>query len=145
MPTGELDRKALASRVFSDAEARARLNAITHPLIAAETVRRMQALAARGVEIAFYEAALLVETGAQRSFAGLIVVESDAATQCDRVAGRDGLSADEVARRMSAQLSNETRRAAADVVIPNDGSLELLRSRVDALWQKLRREGRSPP
>ncbi len=134
---GLLDRKRLGAMVFNDPAARAKLNAITHPLIAAETARRVASLAARGVGLVFYEAALLVETAAHRGFAGLIVVEADPRQQRERVASRDGLSAEEIEGRLSAQISNEARRAAADLVLRNDGTLETLRRGVESMYAGL--------
>src|SRR3954452_5002424 len=58
---GTLDRKALAARVFADAQERLALNAILHPRIGQEVKNRLDRLAAQGREIALYEAALIVE------------------------------------------------------------------------------------
>ncbi len=139
--SGALDRKQLGAHVFADPAARARLNAITHPLIAAETARRLGALRDRGIDRAFYEAALLVENGAHKALDGLITVEASEATQRARIEARDGLTAAEVERRLAAQTSNAARREAAELVIVNDGSLEALAAKVDRLWSRLQAGG----
>jgi len=132
---GELDRKRLGALVFGDEIARRRLNGITHPLIAAETARRLAELAGRGVPVAFYEAALLVENEAYRTLDGLIVVSSDAATQRRRVEARDGLSTEEAERRLAAQTSDAERRRVANVLLDNSGTLVALETQVRALHE----------
>lgn len=142
---GKLDRKAVGARVFSDETLRRELNGILHPLIAAETARRIQALAATDVEVAVYEAALLVESGGWRAFDGLVVVESSIALQEQRVVARDGVSAEEAQRRILAQTSNSERRAAASVVIVNDGTLATLEDAVARLYPLLASGSLHPP
>ncbi|HVI22977.1 MAG TPA: dephospho-CoA kinase, partial [Myxococcales bacterium] len=73
-PDGTLDRKALAARVFADAQERLALNAILHPRIGLEVKNRLDRLAAQGQDIALYEAALIVENGLEHGLGGLIVV-----------------------------------------------------------------------
>ncbi|MEO6951097.1 MAG: dephospho-CoA kinase [Polyangia bacterium] len=142
---GKLDRKAVGVRVFSDEDARRTLNGILHPLIAAETARRIQALAATDVDVTVYEAALLVESGGWRAFDGLIVVESTAALQEQRVVGRDSISVEDARRRMLSQTSNSERRAAATFVLVNDGSLAALEDKVARLYPLLVSGSLHPP
>ena len=137
-PDGRLERKRLGARVFGDAEARRKLNAITHPRIGAETARRIEALAARGVSVVLYEAALLVENGLQAGLGGLIVVSAPEAAQVARVVARDGLSEAEARARLAAQLPLATKVAAATHVIDNSGSLEHTRAQVERVWQQIR-------
>jgi dephospho-CoA kinase len=75
-PDGRLDRKKLAAVAFTDAEARADLNRITHPRIAAAGQAEIQRLHAAGAPVVFYEAALLVENRAHQWLDGLIVVST---------------------------------------------------------------------
>ncbi len=63
LPDGTLDRKGLGARVFADAGARATLNGILHPRIAAESGRRIAELDAQGFSLACYDAALIVDGG----------------------------------------------------------------------------------
>lgn len=130
---GTADRARLREIVFADARARKDLEAILHPLIREESLRRMAELAARaGRRHVIYEAALLVETGRYRDFAGLIVVESLAKSRKARLIERDGAD-DALAERMIAsQASEEKRREAATEVITNDGSLDDLRQKVES-------------
>ncbi|MEK6608380.1 MAG: dephospho-CoA kinase, partial [Myxococcota bacterium] len=121
---GCLDRGRLGKIVFGDAEARRRLETITHPRIAEEARWRIAELAARGEPVAVYEAALLVESGLHRALDGLIVVRASDATQLRRLRERDGLDEAQARLRLAAQLPLAEKIAAADYVVDNDGSLE---------------------
>ena len=129
-PDGTLDRKKLASVVFANESARKRLEAITHPRIAMRSAEQIAAFADASVPYALYEAALLVENGSYRAFAGLIVVSAREATQLARLAARDGMSEADARARISAQLPLAEKVRVADWVIENDGSLAELRERV---------------
>jgi dephospho-CoA kinase len=137
-PDGAIDRKKLGARVFSDPEARARLEAITHPRIAARAEAAARALAAAGHRLAFYEASLLVEKGRHRSMDGLVVVTADEEQQLARVQARDHSSREQALARLRAQLSPEVKRRAATHVVDNSGDLESTRRQVEALIAALR-------
>jgi len=108
-PQGELDRKALAARVFADAQERAALNAILHPLIGREVRGRLDRLAARGQPLALYEAALIVENGLHHGLDGLIVTTAPVEEQVRRLALRDGMAEAE-ARAASPRSCPRMRR-----------------------------------
>jgi dephospho-CoA kinase len=136
-PDGTIDRRRLGAVVFADPEALARLNAIVHPLIREELGRRVaDALAADPDRVVVVEAAILMEAG-WHFFERVWVVVVDPETAIDRVVASRGLSRDDVARRIDAQMSNEARRARADVVIDNGGDFEALRASVEAAWAEL--------
>jgi dephospho-CoA kinase len=128
---GRIDRKKLAAIVFADAESRKRLEAIMHPRIRAEVATESAALAMAGHQVAFLEAALLVETGLYRQLDGLVVVTADDETRIERVLRRDGCSRESVLARMAAQLPMQEKIRVADYVIDNNRSLE--ESRVQIL------------
>ncbi|MAT62132.1 MAG: dephospho-CoA kinase [Micrococcales bacterium] len=133
-PGGSLDRKALAARVFDDAEQLAALNRITHPRIA----QRAQDLLASAPEdaVMVYDIALLVEQSLHQGWDQIVVVEASRDNRLRRLMqGRD-MSEVEVRARMAAQASDEERRAVADVVITNNGDLEDLASQVARLWRE---------
>jgi dephospho-CoA kinase len=132
---GKLDRKTLAARVFSDAAARARLNAITHPRIGERTGQKLAAFERAGAKVAVYEAALLVENGIHHMLDGLIVVKLDEATQLERLKQRDRMSDEEARARLLAQLPLENKLAAADYIIDNSGTLDETRRRVEEVWR----------
>lgn len=135
---GRLDRKRLGELVFASPEARKKLNAITHPRIAAETARQTAELFARGEPVVLYEAALLVENGMHRTFGDLIVVSAPREVQLARVMARDGLGRDEAAARLDAQLPLDRKLEVATYVIDNAGSLDDTRRQVEATWRRIR-------
>lgn len=137
-PDGAVDRKALAAIVFADADARAKLERITHPLIQEASASRLQDLAAEGHPLAIYEAALLVESGRWRDFDGLIVVTASPERQIERAVARGGMSRQEAEARVKAQLSTEEKARLATHVIDNDGTLAETEAQVDRLLAKLR-------
>jgi dephospho-CoA kinase len=130
-PDGSLDRKKMASRVFSDPDARKRLEGITHPRIAAESRARAAALESRGEPLACYEATLLVERGLADSFRPLVVVSAPEDDQIARATQRDGIRADEARARIRAQLPSADKEAAADYVIRNERDRQWLVDKAD--------------
>lgn len=136
---GSLSRGELARLAFSDPVATERLNAIMHPLIGAESARRMAAGPSDGVVV--YDMPLLVETG-QRDLVDLVVVvDVPEEIQVDRAVRQRGLDEEDVRRRMEVQAVREDRLAAADVVIDNSGDLAATRAQVEALWAQISGRG----
>jgi dephospho-CoA kinase len=130
---GRLDRPKLAALVFDDADARADLNAIVHPRVAAETARRMAAAPADSVVV--IDVPLLVEA-ARSGYDLVVIVETPEAVRLERLVGR-GMNPDDARQRMAAQASDADRRKVADVVLDNGGSEEELERQIDALWAQL--------
>ena len=130
-PNGALDRAAMRRKVFTDAQAKGRLEAILHPMIRAEADRRSAAARAPYVVLVV---PLLVESGGYRSRVQRIaVVDCPEAVQVARVMSRSGLSAGEARAIMAAQVGREARLAVADDVIDNGGELAALRPQIEAL------------
>ncbi len=134
---GGLDRQKLGAIVFADARARARLNALIHPRIAAESARRMSELAEGDAPYLIYEAALLVENGIHRGFDALVVAAVDLSTQIDRIMKRDGLDWRDAEARVDAQLPLEDKVAAADFVITTDGPYAQTEQQVEEVHRAL--------
>jgi dephospho-CoA kinase len=134
---GRLDRKKLGELVFADARARADLEAILHPRIAAESQRQIAAHAEAGAGIVLYEAALIVENGLHRGLGGLIVVAVPPAVQIARLMARDGLDRAACEARLAAQLPLADKIAAADHVIDNAGSLAATLRQVAGVWETM--------
>ncbi|TMA56062.1 MAG: dephospho-CoA kinase [Deltaproteobacteria bacterium] len=138
-PDGTIDRRALGAIVFHDPGALARLNAIVHPLIAAEIQRRVAAARAEpGAPPIVIEAAILIEAG-WRFFDRIWAVIAPREAAFDRVVADRGLSREDIERRMAAQATDEDRRRVAHLVIENDGTRGELRLRVEAAWRTLGR------
>jgi dephospho-CoA kinase len=132
-PDGSLDRGALGAIVFADAQARKDLETITHPLIGARTRSAMES-AAPG-EIVVHEVPLLVEFDMAPAYHLTVVVGADEDTRMSRLTGERGFSKADARARVAAQASDRARRAAADVWLDNNGTMQGLVAKVDALWQ----------
>lgn len=133
-PSGAVAHPRLAERIFSDPEARARLEAAVHPLVR----RRFEEIAAEAPEdLVVLEATLLVEAGYGESFDLVVTVEADPETRLARAVSR-GLSEPEARARLAAQGDGSRRLAGADRVLPNKGTLEELLARTDELVAELR-------
>jgi dephospho-CoA kinase len=143
-PDGTLDRKRLGALVFSDPEARKRLNGITHPIVRRLSQERFAALEALGVGLAGYDVPLLFEVGLDQTLRPVVVVAASEATQLERILQRGGLSRDDARARIAAQLPLAEKRARADHVIDNDGSRAELAAQVDALVERLRAGSAAP-
>lgn len=136
-PDGTINRKRLAQVVFTDAGARARLEAITHPRIQALAASRTDELRRQGHTLAFYEASLLVESGRHDDLDGLVVVSASQENQLRRTMARDGSTQVEAEARIAAQLPLAEKVRLATHVIENDGDLEATRAQVAALLPAL--------
>ncbi|HEY8516867.1 MAG TPA: dephospho-CoA kinase [Candidatus Binatia bacterium] len=137
-PDGRIDRKRLGSIVFADSAKLARLNAIVHPLIRAEIERRIERAREEGrVRAVVVEAAILLEAGWRSLVDQVWVICARRDDVVERLAAQRGMAEEEAAARMAKQMSDAERRAAADVVIDNDGSIDDLRARLTGLWQTL--------
>lgn len=135
---GSLNRSLLASRAFVDAEHTELLNSITHPRIQAETARRFAAAEAAGEKAVVYDMPLLVDNGLDKAMDLVVVVDVDAETRVARLVAWRGLTEEDARRRLDAQISDEERLAAADVVIDNNGNLESLDRQVADLIERIR-------
>jgi dephospho-CoA kinase len=143
---GTLDRKALGNRVFADAAARRRLNALTHPHIRrcmAEEASRLGS--APGVEVIVLDIPLLLETtdGRDLGLDGIVVVDADDDVRVGRLVARDGFSEAEARRRLAVQMPLREKVARADWVIDNNGSPEHTREQVRTLWETLQTRRRA--
>ena len=127
---GRLDRPRLRERIFGDAEARRRLEAILHPAIRAEMERQSRAA---GGSYQVLVIPLLVEGGRQNHINRVLVVDVPEATQIERLVRRDGVSRDQADAALRAQASRDARLAFADDVIENTGDLAALEMRVAKL------------
>jgi dephospho-CoA kinase len=120
-----IDRKKLGSIVFGNEEQRLALVAITHPRIAQASATQFAVHAAHGHRVVFYEAALLVENGAYRAMAALIVVTAPRTVQIARIMRRDHLSQAEAIARIDAQMAQTEKVAVATWVIDNSNDSQL--------------------
>jgi len=134
---GEIDRKALGGKVFGDPDARRRLEAIVWPAIRTLIGEQLGRLREQGERVAVVEAAVLIEADWVPLVDEVWVVTTEPETAIARLAERNGMSEEQARARIAAQLTNDERRAHADVVIENDGSVEELERAVEDAWAKL--------
>jgi len=132
-----IERPKLASIVFSDAKARADLEAILHPRIFEQAEQRLTfELARRPAPIAVVEAALLVETGSYTRFDRLVLAACSREAQMRRLIAR-GLTPEEAFARLEAQGSLDAKKAVADFVIDTEGTLEQTRHQSERVYAAL--------
>lgn len=133
---GGLDRAALANIVFNDDQALTDLNGITHPAI--DDLISAAIEESRSEDMVVLDMAVLVETqlGAGQ-YNVVVVVEAETERRLERLAER-GMGREDAKARIASQASDEERRAVADHVLINNGSLDELSSEVDQLWDQLR-------
>ena len=145
LPGGALDRPAIAAIVFNDEQALADLNAIVHPAVQKRSAELLASAPTDGVVV--YDIPLFAETRTGRGdFELVAVVEASLETRLARLAER-GMPREDALGRIAKQATDEQRRAVADVVIDNDGTLDALRAQVDTLWLRIAGGGleESPP
>ncbi|WP_454083675.1 dephospho-CoA kinase [Georgenia sp. Marseille-Q6866] len=131
---GALDRAALGRVVFADPAARARLEEITHPLIAAETARRVVDLSPGTVVV--HDVPLIVERGLADRYDLVAVVGADEDVRLERLVRDRGMSREDALARIGAQATDAERRAVADVWLDNSGSPAELLAQVRRLWEE---------
>jgi dephospho-CoA kinase len=137
---GTLDRQAVADIVFADGEALQDLNGIVHPAVGAETTRRILEQAETD-NLVVLDIPLLVESAGKRPVAGLLVVDVEPEIAIERLVAQRGFSEADARARMARQASREERRAKADLVIDNSGTLKDLERQVEALWPQIQALG----
>lgn len=140
-PDGTLDRAALGERVFSDAEARRRLEAITHPPTLAR-IRQIladwrQAAPAQRPRIVILEHPLLIEASHTDLVEGIILVLAQQTTQVGRLTRVKRLTEQQAWARVRAQLPAEAKLPFADWVIDGEAPLTEVRARVGEIWNEL--------
>ena len=133
MQDGSLDRRKLRELAFSDATARADLEAITHPAIRARVAELGATL---GGPYQLIAVPLLAETGTARDYDRVLVVDCEPVLQLQRLMARDRMGRADAQRMIDAQASREARLAIADDVILNDGDINSLAAQVEALHKR---------
>lgn len=131
---GQLNRPALASRIFTDSSDRERLNSIVHPRVG-ERLRAETELAQReGLSVLIIDIPLLFESQEKYVYDEVWVVWAPEVEQVRRIVARDGLSTEQAAQRLAAQIPLAEKCARADRVINNDGSLVETRRQVEEFF-----------
>jgi dephospho-CoA kinase len=137
---GEIDRRALAARVFGAPDRLARLNSLVHPPVVRREEELLAAFAAREPHgIAVVEAAILIETGSYRRFDRMILVTCAEEQQVERAMRRDGAVESDVRARIRRQMPLAEKRKFADFVIDTSGEKQDTLRQTRAVYEALRR------
>ena len=136
---GRIDRKALAGLVFADREKRRLLEGIIHPRVFAGFDRIAEELArTEPGSVVFFDAALLIETGAHQRMDKVVVVWCSPETQMKRLTENCGLTNEEAFARISSQMPLDVKKGYADYVVDNDGTLEETYPQVERIYRELK-------
>jgi dephospho-CoA kinase len=134
---GSLDREALRHTVFADKDQLDELNGIVHPSINRLRRKMVDAARKRGDAVLVYVVPLLFERRLANEFDQIVLVDAPMEVRLDRLVRLRGVTEDDAANMIAAQMVAELKRARADFVIENDGSLEQLNEQVEAVWERL--------
>lgn len=126
-------RRLLADRAFATPQGTARLTAITQPEIYHRLDLAMAEARQAGEKLFFVDGAVIVGTPFQKRCSHLVLVAAPYETSVQRICARDGIAPEMARRRLDAQLPENVLRAAADFVIENDGTLQQMQQRCNAL------------
>ena len=121
---GELDKKVLATAIFSNDELRLKVNQLIHPIVRQDFEDWAKAQTS---DLIFNEAAILFETGAYRNFDATILVYAPEELRLKRVLKRDIITKEEVLARMNNQMNDNEKRKMTSLQILNDGESPLLK------------------
>ena len=137
---GVVDRTALSARVTGDAAALKRLEALVHPLVAAERDAFLAGAAARGTRIVLLDIPLLFETGAETGMDALVVASAPAAVQRERALARPGMTAEKFDRLLARQVPDVDKRAKAHFVVVTDKGLDHARDQVRMILSEIEKK-----
>ena len=132
---GKVDRKALGGLIFTDPEAKKRLEALLHPKIYDEIARQSEVQDALGGPY-LIDIPLFYETG-NYPIEKVILVYAPRTLQKKRLMEREGLSEEEAKRRLDAQMDIEAKRKMADWVIDNGGNLKQLQRETERVFNEI--------
>jgi len=135
---GSLDRGLLASRAFTNKDTTQRLNNITHPRINQRTQELFDEARENGAEAVIYDMPLLIDKGLHKDMDATIVVHAAEHVRLERLTTKRGLDADDVRRRINAQIDDETRKQHADILLDNNGTEEDLTKQIAEAVDKIK-------
>lgn len=130
---GELDRASLRARIFDQADEKAWLNQLLHPMIRQEMIEQLKTVTSA---YALLVVPLLVENRLQTLCDRVLVVDVEEQTQIERTIQRDGVDEQQVRAILNAQATRQARLAIADDVVKNDAKDQNLLQQVTELHQK---------
>lgn len=134
---GVLDRAALAAAAFADPERTKVLNAITHPRVRARMTALEAEATASGASWVVQDIPLLFESGQEKNFDAVLLVDAPLETRIQRVIERSGLTREEILARDARQMPAAEKRKKATITLENDGDLAGLARQVDEALERL--------
>lgn len=145
-PDGEVDRSAVARKIFSSESDRRRLEQVLHPLVdQARTRMMMQAGEDPNIKAFVWDTPLLFETGIHTRCDAVVFVDAPLEVRLERLARTRGWDASELARRENSQMPLDSKRKMSDDVINNATDAETTRAQVrDVLSRILARTQKKP-
>ena len=141
---GAVDRAALSRLAKADPKVLTSLEAIVHPLVAAERSAFLAAAQEAGAPVAVLDIPLLFETGGQDAVDAVVVVTADAEVQRTRVLARAGMDADKLALLLSRQTPDADKRARAHFVVDTGHGIDPARAQVATIMAKVLQPGWKP-
>ncbi len=141
---GAVDRPRLAEVLGRDEGAFQRLEAIVHPLVAADRAQALKAAAEGGARLAVVDVPLLFETGGDAYVDAMVVVTADAEVQAKRVLARPGMTQERFDAILSRQTPDAEKRARADFLIDTGRGLDAAREQVRSVVAKVLAPGWRP-
>lgn len=133
---GSLDRKALASIVFTNMDRKLKLDEVMFKAIIAETERLIDVYTAEDPVGILIDAPLLFEAGLDKNCDLVLLIVADMDVRIHRVCARDGATEQEVRNRINSQMSDEEKRLRSHVIVDNSGSIEELEKQLDNFFSK---------
>lgn len=134
---GQLNRPALAQKLFHNEAVRQQVNQLLHPLIYDTMFERVAAFQSQGEAVVFLDIPLLFETQTKNLFDDIWLVYVPETIQLERLMKRDQLSQEAAVARIASQLSIEKKRLLADVIIDNSGTIEATLVQVKSLLDSM--------
>jgi dephospho-CoA kinase len=137
-PDGALDRAKLGAIIFGDAQARAKLNAMTHPRVRRRMLEQAEALrhSPAPPPVAVLDIPLLFENGLEALVEETWLVYLDPAHQLERLMRRNGYSREEAEQRIASQLPLSEKARRATRLIDNNGDRARLEAEVARVWRE---------
>jgi dephospho-CoA kinase len=138
---GRVDRERLAAKVFNDAEALKRLEAIVHPLVREAEEKFREQAKKSGAKVAVLNVPLLLETGGDKRVDAVVVVSAPADVQRARLLARPGMTEEKISAMLARQMTDSEKRRRADFVIDTSRGFDAARAEVGALLRRLAENG----
>lgn len=140
---GEVDRQRLGQRVLGSPKDLRKLESLIHPLVRKGREHFIAHWRKQGSPLVVIDIPLLFETGQEKELDYIVVVSANEDVQRKRATARPGMTKQKLAGILARQMPDVEKRNRADFIIENSGSLEHLRTQVDALSRKLAELARS--